>query len=66
MNFASPWWLLGLLTLPLLAWLRGRSGRESAFIYSSLTLVKGITELSRSRAASCGHRQRGDEAGGDA
>lgn len=50
MNFASPWWLLGLLILPLLAWLRGRSGRESAFIYSSLTLVKGITELSRSRA----------------
>ncbi|HTH49477.1 MAG TPA: VWA domain-containing protein [Candidatus Limnocylindria bacterium] len=50
MNFASPWWLLGLLSIPLLAWLRGRSGRESAFIYSSLTLVKGITELSRSRA----------------
>lgn len=50
MTFASPWWLLGLLTLPLLAWLRGKTGRESAFIYSSLTLVKGITELSRSRA----------------
>ena len=50
MNFASPWWLLGLLSIPLLAWLRGRSGRESAFVYSSLTLVKGITELSRSRA----------------
>ncbi|MEI6357461.1 MAG: VWA domain-containing protein [Verrucomicrobiota bacterium] len=50
MTFASPWWLLGLLTIPLLAWLRGKTGRESAFIYSSLTLVKGITELSRSRA----------------
>ena len=50
MTFASPWWLLGLLLIPLLAWLRGRTGRESAFIYSSLTLVKGITELSRSRA----------------
>lgn len=50
MSFASPWWLLGLLSIPLLAWLRGKSGRESAFIYSSLTLVKGITELSRSRA----------------
>ena len=50
MTFASPWWLLGLLTLPLLAWLRGKTGRESAFIYSSLTLVKGITELSRSQA----------------
>jgi len=51
-SFASPWWLLGLLSIPLLAWLRGRSGRESAFVYSSLTLVKGITELSRSRAGS--------------
>ena len=50
MTFASPWWLLGLLIIPLLAWLRGKTGRESAFIYSSLTLVKGITELSRSRA----------------
>ena len=50
MTFASPRWLLGLLTIPLLAWLRGKTGRESAFIYSSLTLVKGITELSRSRA----------------
>jgi Ca-activated chloride channel family protein len=51
-SFASPWWLLGLLSIPLLAWLRGQSGRESAFVYSSLTLVKGITELSRSRAGS--------------
>lgn len=52
MTFASPWWLLGLLTIPLLAWLRGKSGRDGAFIYSSLTLVKGITELNRSRAGS--------------
>jgi Ca-activated chloride channel family protein len=51
-SFASPWWLLGLLFIPLLAWLRGKAGRESAFVYSSLTLVKGITELSRSRAGS--------------
>jgi Ca-activated chloride channel family protein len=51
-SFASPWWLLGLLSIPLLAWLRGKMGRESAFVYSSLTLVKGITELSRSRAGS--------------
>lgn len=51
-SFASPWWLLGLLLIPLLAWLRGKAGRESAFVYSSLTLVKGITELSRSRAGS--------------
>ncbi len=50
LTFGSPWWLLGLLLLPLLAWLRGKAGPESAFVYSSLTLVKGITELRRSRA----------------
>lgn len=49
-TFAAPWWLLGLGLIPLLAWLRGRSGPESAFVYSSLSLVKGITELRRSRA----------------
>ena len=50
MRFADPWWLLALLLLPVMAWLRSRTGRESAFLYSSLTLVKGITQLSRSRA----------------
>lgn len=50
MNFAAPWWLLGLPLIPLLAWLRGRTGRESAFLYSSVGLVKGITQLTRSRA----------------
>ncbi len=49
-TFGQPWWLLGLLLIPLLAWLRGRAGPESAFVYSSLSLVKGITELRRSRA----------------
>ncbi|MFO1459902.1 MAG: VWA domain-containing protein [Verrucomicrobiota bacterium] len=49
-TFGQPGWLLALGLIPLLAWLRGRSGPESAFVYSSLSLVKGITELRRSRA----------------
>lgn len=50
MRFESPWWLLGLLLLPVVAWLRRRWAREATFVYSSVGLVKGITSLSRSRA----------------
>lgn len=50
MRFESPWWLLGLLLLPLIAWMRRRWAREATFLYSSVGLVKGITSLSRSRA----------------
>ena len=49
MIFAQPYWLLLLLCLPLLAWLKGRRGQESAFLYSSVQLVKGIAGISRSR-----------------
>ena len=50
MRFHSPWWLLALAFLPLVEWLRRRYVREAVFTFSSLTLVKGITELRRSRA----------------
>lgn len=50
MMFAQPYWLLLLLLIPILAWLKGRVGRESAFLYSSVGLVKSITNLSRSSA----------------
>jgi len=50
MRFESPWWLLGLLLLPVVAWLRRRWTREATFVYKSVGLVKGITSLSRSRA----------------
>lgn len=49
MRFAQPYWLLLLLALPLLAWLKGKRGQEAAFLYSSVQLVKGITGISRSR-----------------
>jgi Ca-activated chloride channel homolog len=49
-TFGSPWWLAALAALPVIAWLRGKGGRPATFVYSSLVLVKGITELSRTRA----------------
>ncbi len=50
MTFAHPYNLLLLLLLPLLAWLKGRSGRQPAFLYSSVQLVKGIIGITRSSA----------------
>ncbi len=39
-SFAQPIWLLLLLLLPVMAWLRGRAGASPAVIYSSLDLVR--------------------------
>lgn len=50
MRFASPWFLLLLLALPLLAWWRRRRTGRAAFLYSSVSLVKGITGITRSPA----------------
>jgi Ca-activated chloride channel family protein len=47
MRFAHPWFLLALLLLPVLAWLRGRRGGQPAFLYSSVALVRGIAGLTR-------------------
>lgn len=58
MTFAHPWFLLLLLLLPILAWLRGRMGQEAAFLYSSVQLVKGITGVTRSKAGSILPRMR--------
>jgi Ca-activated chloride channel homolog len=48
-TFAQSYFLLLLPLVPVLAWLKGRRGRQAAFLYSSVQLVKGITGLSRSR-----------------
>jgi Ca-activated chloride channel homolog len=48
MRFANPYWLLLLLLIPLLAWLRGKRGHQAAFLYSSVQLVKGISGITRS------------------
>ena len=50
MTFAHPWLLLLLLLLPVLAWWRSRRGQQAAFLYSSVDLLKGVSEISRSRA----------------
>ena len=47
MMFAHPYFLLLLLLLPLLAWLKGKRGRSPAFLYSSLRLVEGLTRARR-------------------
>jgi Ca-activated chloride channel family protein len=50
MVFAHPWFLLLLLLLPPLAWLKGRRGLPPAFVYSSVQLVRGMQNISRSRS----------------
>jgi Ca-activated chloride channel family protein len=50
MTFAHPYVLLLLLLVPVLAWLKGKVGFQSAFLYSSVQLVRGITGITRSRA----------------
>src|SRR5580698_1327665 len=49
MIFAHPYFLLLLLLLPLLAWLRGRRGVPPAFVYSSVQLVRGMQNITRAR-----------------
>src|ERR1700722_9415196 len=50
MAFAHPYFLLLLLLLPILAWLKGKRGSPPAFLYSSVKLVEGLTTARRSRA----------------
>jgi Ca-activated chloride channel homolog len=50
MAFAHPYFLLLLLLLPLLAWLKGKRGPSPAFLYSSVKLVEGLTNVRHSRA----------------
>jgi len=49
-TFAHPYFLLLLLLLPVLAWLKGKFARIPAFLYSSVDLVRPISGLSRSNA----------------
>jgi Ca-activated chloride channel homolog len=50
LTFAQPWWLLALLALPVLAFLRGRRGPAAALIFSSTTVLQGLGKSSAARA----------------
>src|ERR1022692_3496581 len=50
MAFAHPYFLLLLLLIPPLAWLKGRRGVPPAFVYSSVQLVRGMQNITRARA----------------
>ncbi len=52
MRFAHPWFLLLWLVPPLLAWLTGKQGGQPAFLYSAVSLVKGISGITRSHVGS--------------
>ncbi len=47
-ELAQPWWLLLLLLLPVLGFLRGRVGPVVAIRYSSVKLVKAVSRKTRS------------------
>ncbi len=49
MTFAHPYFLLLLLLLPLAAWLKGRRGKPPAFVYSSVQLLRAVTNVTRAR-----------------
>jgi Ca-activated chloride channel family protein len=50
MTFGHPYFLLLLLLLPLLAWLKGKRGEPPAFVYSSVQLVRSLLSVSRTRS----------------
>jgi Ca-activated chloride channel family protein len=52
MTFAHPYLLLLLLLLPLAAWLKGRRGKPPAFVYSSVQLLRGVQDVTKSNAGS--------------
>ena len=50
MSFGHPYFLLLLLLLPLVAWLKGKRGEPPAFVYSSVQLVRGILNITPAKS----------------
>ena len=51
MRFASPWFLILLPALLLVAWLRRRHTSRPAFLYSSIALLRGVSQIGASPGA---------------
>ena len=50
LTFAQPWMLLGLLAVPVLAWLRGFRGGVPAVVFSSTAPLRALGRIAESRA----------------
>jgi Ca-activated chloride channel family protein len=50
--FAHPWFLLGLLLIPTLAWLRGHAGGAPAIEFSSTGILRSLGRAAESKAGS--------------
>src|SRR5215475_3404512 len=50
MDLAHPYLLLLLLLLPLVAWLKGKRGQPPAFVYSSVQLVRGLLNITKTKS----------------
>ena len=55
LSFAQPWFLLLLLAIPLLAWLRGSSGSAAALTFSSTAALRALGKTNRARAGNFLH-----------
>lgn len=49
-SFAHPWFLLLLLLVPIIAWLRGQRGRAAALVFSSTATLQSLGKRSASSA----------------
>jgi Ca-activated chloride channel family protein len=49
-SFQNPWWLLLLLILPILAWLKGRVGGTAGVTFSTTAMLAKIGQRQRNRA----------------
>jgi Ca-activated chloride channel homolog len=49
-QFGEPAWLLLLLAIPLLSWLRGKSGRAPALLFPTVNLLRDLSRPARSAA----------------